>query len=166
MRFINLPLVLVLIIGLLSCATQKNAAEIVALKNSVENRDFTFNAQQVLPRDYRISQIFPNANAQLYNLSPGYIVKVNGDSLLVDLPFFGRAFQAPVDPTKGGIKFATNSYEMRQSSGRKGTLEVNIYPRNTNDVQQMFLSISSSGYATLNVISNQRESINFYGIIQ
>lgn len=166
MRLINVSLALMLIVGLFSCATPKNTAEIAGLKSSIENRSFTFQAQQVLPRDYRISQIFPNANTQLYNLSPGYIVKVSGDSLIVDLPFFGRAYQAPMDPTKGGIKFTTDNYEMRQSNGRRGTMEVTIFPQNTNEVQQMFLSISSGGYATLNVISYQREPINFYGIIQ
>ncbi len=159
-------LVFVFVFALPSCTTQKNSAAIAALKSAIENRDFTFHAQQVLPRDYRISQIFPTANAQMFNLSPGYVVKVMNDSLVVDLPFFGRAFQAPMDPTKGSIKLTTTNFTIKQSKGRKGNIDVTIYPQNSNEIQQMYLTISESGYATLSVISYQREQIGFYGIAQ
>lgn len=148
-----------------SCSAPKDLATSSELKEALSNQHFTFNAQQVVPRDYRITQIFPNATNQIFHLDPGYQVKIHPDSLDVYLPFFGRAFQAPVDPAKGGIKFVSSDFDVRTTKGKKGMTEMKILPRDTRDVQQLFLSVSASGYATLSVISTQKESINFYGIV-
>lgn len=162
----NLIITLVLAIVFSCCSTPKNTAVVSAeLKNALNNRTFTFEAQQVVPRDYRISQLFPNAG-QIYHLNAGYEVKVRPDTLDVHLPFYGRAYQAPMDPTKGGIKFTSTDFDIKAGKDRKGNTELTFLPRDSREVQQMFLTVSASGYATLNIISYQKETINFYGIVQ
>ena len=46
-------------------------------------------------------------------LSPYYYLKVSKDTVVAYLPYFGRAYTAPADPTEGGIKFTSTKMCIR-----------------------------------------------------
>jgi len=133
----------------------KDAEKIAAIKNLVDSQDYVFIPQSAMPMAGRVRQ-----------LTPDFELKVTKSSIISYLPYFGRAYTAPIDPTQGGIQFTSKDFEYTATPKNKGGWEVLIKPKDYRDVQQMNLSISSTGYATLQVTSTSRQPISFNGIIQ
>jgi hypothetical protein len=154
-----LPLLLIAIgsqvtAGAQTAQTDKKAEKRAAIKNLVESQHYDFRAQTVMPMGGRTRQ-----------LTTEYDVRVTKESIVSYLPYFGRAYSAPIDPTKGGIQFTSKDFGYTISNGKKGGWDVLIKPKDNPDVQSMSLNISDDGYATLQVISAQRQPISFYGDI-
>lgn len=99
-------------------------------------------------------------------LSFGYDLQVAPDSLISHLPYFGRAYSAPIDPSKGGIQFISTDFNYQVEEKEKGGWIVTILPEDYNDVQQMYLHVTESGYATLHIVSTFRQPISFHGRIK
>jgi len=138
----------------------KQAAKMQAVKSMIGNMNFVFQANYVNPQ-----------RGGSKSLDYGYDLVVSKDTLNAFLPYFGRAYTAPVDPTEGGIKFRTTKFSYTAKTNKKGGWSILIVPkeRNSNDmrdVQALRLSVTSDGYASLNVTSTNREPISFDGYIE
>ena len=129
-------------------------AKEITLQHAIESIHFIFKAQSAFPMRGGMRQ-----------LTSEYDLKVNGDSITAYLPYFGRAYVAPIDPAKGGIQFTSrqNDYSLKI---KKNSSEITIAPKNIQEVRQLFLSISSNGNARLQVISNTRDPISFNGYVE
>ena len=124
------------------------------LQQAIQSKHFIFKAQSAFPMRGGMRQ-----------LTSEYDLKVNGDTLIAYLPYFGRAYIAPIDPGKGGIQFTSweNDYTSRM---KKSNWEITMIPKNIQEARQLFLSISSNGNARLQVISNTRDPISFNGYVE
>ncbi len=101
------------------------------------------------------------------NLLTGFSLVVKGDSVNCYLPYFGRAFAGiPYGSNSGGIEFAGIPKSYRSKAKKKGSYEITIVPpaEPGTDVRELNLQVTSSGYATLRVSSNNRQSISFTGV--
>jgi hypothetical protein len=98
-------------------------------------------------------------------LNAGFDMKVLTDSINTYLPYFGRAYTADYGKG-GGINFTSSKFDYKLKEKSKGGWELMIKPGDTKDVTQLNYSVSSNGYATLQVISNSRQAISFYGVIE
>jgi hypothetical protein len=125
-----------------------------ALKNIVEAKQYVFIAETAQPVSGRNRQ-----------LSPGYKLELRTDTLISDLPYFGRAYTAPIDPAEGGIQFTSTDFEYQVNPGKKGSWDISIKPKNGKDANRFSLYISKSGKASLQVVSNNRQAISFNGYI-
>ena len=132
----------------------KKAAKLAAIKNMVESQNYVFKAQTVLPMSGPTRQ-----------LTTDYDVKITKQSIISYLPYFGRAYSAPMDPTKGGIQFTSKDFDYTLTPGKKDGWSVLIKPKDYRDVQQMTLTISSTGYASVQVTSTNRQPISFNGTV-
>ena len=139
-----------------SCSASKQAEDqkATAVKNLVDTRHYVFRAQSVLPMGGRSRQLTTN-----------YDLRVYGDTLIADLPYFGRAYTAPIDPNEGGIHFTSTRFSYKISDAKKGGWNVQILPQDAKDVRELNLYISEAGYGSLQVSSNNRQSISYNGII-
>lgn len=133
----------------------KDAEKIVQVRNLVDSQNYIFIAQSASPMSGRLRQ-----------LTPDYDLKITKSSIVSYLPYFGRAYTAPLDPSKGGIQFTSKDFEYTATPRAKGGWDVLIKPKDYRDVQQMSLNISSTGYATLQVTSTSRQPISFNGYIR
>ena len=124
------------------------------IKNLVATQSYVFKAQTALPMSGRTRQ-----------LTSEYEVKVAKDSVITWLPYFGRAYTAPLDPSKGGIQFTSRKFDYTVNNGKKGGWNIQISPKDADDVRQMVLMLSEDGYGTLQVTSNNRQPIMFNGYI-
>lgn len=132
----------------------QNSQESEALiSRIVETQNYVFRAQQVMPAAGRTRQ-----------LNTDYDLRVSRDSVASWLPYFGRAFRAPMDPTKGGIQFTSTDFEYATNQRNDGW-EITIKPKDTRDVQELFLTVFKNGNATLRVSSISRQPISFSGIV-
>lgn len=132
---------------------EKAAAKKAAIQKAVESRNFTFQAQSASPM--RGGNI---------NITMEYDVRITGDSVISYLPFYGRAYVAPMDPTDNPMRFTSTKFSY-DSKTQKNGYEIVIKPTDTKDVKQMRLSISENGYGTLSVTNLNRDPISFYGYI-
>ncbi|MBN9384553.1 MAG: DUF4251 domain-containing protein [Chitinophagaceae bacterium] len=138
-----------------STKQDKQSAKEAAIKSLVDSQNYVFVAQSALPLSGRVRQ-----------LTSDYDLRVTKNSIISYLPYFGRAYQAPLDPTKGGIQFTSKDFDYTTTPGKKSGWTVQIKPKDYRDVQQMTLSISASGYGSLQVVSTNRQPISFNGYIK
>jgi hypothetical protein len=136
-------------------AQKKLSPKQVEIKNCIDSQQYIFRAQQAIPM-----------SGQTRNLTTEYDMQVTPDSITTFLPYFGRAYNAPLNPTDGGgIKIKTKNFDYAVKVRKNGGWEITIKPKETQDVQQMYLTVSVNGYATLQITSVNRQPISFYGYI-
>jgi len=138
-----------------STRAQKDSVKTARLAAMIEQKDFVFKADMVYPLGGRSR----NLSADNYDLV------IAGDTVTAYLPYFGRAYSAPINPSGGGIEFTSTNVDYSSTVRKKGGWEISIKRKDGNDPQQMFLTISTGGYATLQVSSVNRQSISFNGTI-
>jgi hypothetical protein len=136
-------------------ASPPQTSKAVAMKNLIDSGVYVFRAQSVMPMSGRVRQL----------TTDDYTLKITREKITSDLPYFGQAYTAPMDPTKTGIQFTSKDFSYTMTPRKKGGWDVVIKPKDYKDVQQMSLNISSAGYASLQVISNSRQAISFNGIV-
>jgi hypothetical protein len=139
---------------------ERRAAKAEAVKKMVDESNYVFVANSASP-----------LGGGLRQLTSEYDLKITKDTITAWLPYFGVAHIAPIDPTEGGIKFTTTNFEYTTTRVKNGNWRILIKPRDKNigdmrDVQQMWLTISENGYASLQVISTNRDPIMFDGELQ
>jgi hypothetical protein len=123
-------------------------------KELVESKNFVFKAQSVQPMGGPSRQ-----------LTSDYDLKLLGDSIVSYLPYFGRAYTAPDPGDPGGINFTSTAFEYKAKPKKKGGWNIDIKPTDTKDVRHLTLSVGETGYAQLQVTSNSRQNISYYGYI-
>jgi hypothetical protein len=124
------------------------------MKALVEGKRYVFQAQMAQP-----------SRGTARQLTGGYELRVSGDTLIAQLPYFGRAYQAPSDMRGGGIDFTSTDYGYSIEPRRKGRWNIAFDLKGKTDVRSMTLSVSEDGYASLQVLSNNREPISFTGVV-
>lgn len=121
-------------------------------KRIVEEKNFVFIAQQA-----------SSARGNIVPLTAGYDFTVTSDTVIAYLPFFGRAFSAPYGG-EGGIQFTSTSFNYNVTP-KKNRWEISIKPNDASNIQQIYIDVSSSGYASMRVTSVNRTQMNFSGYI-
>ena len=124
------------------------------VQKMVEAQDYKFVAQRALPMSMRS-----------ISLTPEYDLCVSNDAITAYLPYYGRAYTAPMDPTEGGIKFESKDFDYRIENAKKGGWIVRIDIKDAKRRIDMILQISTSGSANLSVNDNTRQTITFNGYI-
>ena len=109
--------------------------------------------------------VSPTGGSTIY-LTSRYDMSVGKDSLQTFLPYFGRAYMAPVNPSQGGIQFTSTDFTYNVEERKKNGWDITILPKDTRDVRQLYLSVFEDGRATLQVISNNRQAISYSGHIR
>lgn len=154
---------------------EKKAREAAVFKDLLENKQFTFTAQQAYPMAGSARDIasipglnrggFP-FNGVAWQLNGAYDVVVKQDTVICYLPYFGRAFVAPYGSSDTGIKFTSKDFDYSIKPQRKDGWYVTIKPNDVQGMQSLQFAVSSSGYTTLQVIDNNRQTISFNGVVE
>jgi len=155
----NLFILLLIVSAGLSAASaqtstkDKKAAKVAAIKSNIESKRYTFLANEMIPQSGGSKQ-----------LDYGYDLRITPDSVISFLPYFGRAyFDAPYNPTDGGIKFTSTNFDYKVAEKKKGGWEITIKPKDVKNLTSIVLYVSPNGYASLSVTSFNRDFITFYG---
>lgn len=151
---------LVVIFAMFSCSNttrmvNQRVTDAAQIQSVLEQKNFTFVAESVLPM-----------RGTLRMLNERYDLQVKGDTLISDLPYFGRARTAPMNPSDVGIHFTSTKYNYDISQAGKKSRNIVIKPLDHNDVRQMILQVFDNGKATLNVTQNSKDAISYNGYIR
>ncbi len=148
-----LPFVLVTVFS--NAQDSKKRQETPDVKALVEEQRFEFVAESANPMRGR----------SIY-LSPGYTFFVSKDTVESDLPYYGRAYQAPMNPSDAGIKFTSTDFTYTIKDRKKKGWDIFIKTNDASPPTQANLSIFADGSASLRVTSMDKQSISFYGYIR
>ena len=140
-----------------SCSSTKKAGKLKVedIRSMINAQRFTFVAERVNPL---------RGSSRI--LSSNYEVSLKRDTMDCYLPYFGRAYQAPLDPSKGGLDFKSFKFSYNVTLNNNDEWQVYISPKDYSEVQQLYFQIFGNGTATLNVINTNRDPISFYGHIE
>jgi hypothetical protein len=132
---------------------QQEQAEKV--QKMVEAQNYKFVAQRALPMSMRS-----------VNLTSEYEMSVSKDTIKAHLPYFGRAYVAPMNPLEGGIRFESKDFIYRLENTKRGgwTAYINIIDAARRI--EMILNVTTGGSASLLVNDNVRQSISFNGYVE
>lgn len=136
-------------------AADKSDAKKAAFKNMVDSQHFVFVAQSVTP-----------LRGQFRSLTSSYDITISKDTMVSYLPYFGRAYSAPIDPSKAALNFTSTSFSYSVTAHKKNGWNVVVKPKDNTDIQQLLFTIFDNGSASLNVTSTSRDPISFNGYIQ
>lgn len=135
---------------------EKKAAREQAVKNLIESTHYRFVARTAQPM-----------SGGSINLTSEYDLVVDSTQIRSFLPFFGRAYYAEYGSSEGGIKFDNKADKYTVDwNAKKKTYRINIKVKGKRDVYQLLLDVGISGYANLTIISNDKQSISYYGAIE
>ena len=99
-------------------------------------------------------------------LTSSYDVRVNSDSLISYLPYFGRAYSAPIDPTNIGTQFTSTNFTYQINSAKSNQWQVSLIPKDVQSIQEFVFTIFDNGSTTLNVLSTSRDQISYAGYLK
>jgi hypothetical protein len=143
-----------------ACGSARSAAEkeerAAGIRRAVEVPDFIFEATYAYPTGYR----------SIY-LSPYYDVKVSPDTVKAYLPYYGRAYRAPMDPRQGGFHFTSTDFTYQFSPGkREGNWICEVDIHDLDRPVTFRFDIWENGTARLDVSDTDRQLISFQGDIE
>lgn len=134
---------------------EQKSAKAAEISNLVETKHFVFRPQSATA-----------SRGATQQLSYGYSLAVSPDEVVSDLPYFGRAYSAPINPSDGGIKFKSTEFDYTVKNRKKGGWDITLVPKDVNNAPKVYLSVAANGNTSLRVISTNRESISFSGFIE
>lgn len=123
-----------------------------AVEHAISTQEYIFHARTALPQRGR--SVFLDAR---------YDVTVSKDSIVAYLPYFGRAYTAPIGRDQDGIQFTSTDFDYSVEKKRKRRWEIRIKPNDVQEVQELYLSVSKNGFGSLQVTSTNRQAISFNG---
>ncbi len=150
-------LVLLSILAMISLNTlaQKNKLEKQEqIKKLLESKVFVFSPQSATP-----------STGGMIQLTSEFYLKINKDSLDSYLPYYGVANQARFGERDSPLEFTSTDFDYTMTTTKNGSYDISIKLNDPNDPNQINLSVSTAGYTTVRVISNNRQPISFYGDI-
>lgn len=134
---------------------EQKAAKAAEVKGMVDAKRFVFQAQSAMP-----------SKGPTQQLTPGYTLKVGPEEVVADLPYFGRAYQAPMNPSESGIKFTASKFDYTVKNTKKGSFDIAIIPHEISNTPKLYFTISPKGSASLRVIGGDKQPISFNGYIE
>jgi len=120
----------------------------------IDSKRFVFEAQSMTPM-----------RGGMRTLTPGYALKVSPDTITCDLPYMGRAYQAPMGSSDGGMKFQGFKFDYTVKEKKKGWT-VNINTKEVSGNPRIILTIFDNATARLTISSSTKESISYSGYVR
>jgi hypothetical protein len=147
---------LMLCFALILCMqTQAQDSTKQTIKTAVDAKHFVFQPTTMTP-----------SRGRTKHLDPGYFFKVNGDTLKVYLPYVGRAYSAPIDPSDAGFDFTSTNYTYTVTEGKKKSYDIVVKTNGKTSNADFYLTVYDNGTAYLRANSSDREGISYNGSIK
>jgi Domain of unknown function (DUF4251) len=141
----------------ISCTGSKEAAQTPAfdVKQAVESNQWIFVARQSTPMGRR--PIMTNGY---------YDIKLSNDSLVSQLPYFGRSTGISTPGSGNPMNFTATGVQVTKEAGKKSGWNISIKPINYREVTNLQFSIFENGTASLNVTLLNNSGISYSGFIK
>lgn len=159
MKRLNFYLIMLTSIFMLaSCTAGKKMVDNRSVKEKIESQRYTFKADYVSPT---------SAGFQPRYLTSEYTLKVTPDTVQAYLPYFGRAYEAPFNPSDGGFKFTSTNFNYELKQGKKpGNWIINIKIHDQRQRVEFNFEVWDNGKGDLRVFDQSKQPISFQGELE
>lgn len=142
---------------LIKCSSSKTTTTLEKgmIEDMIRNHSFIFVAERMNPLRGR-SRI----------LTSSYDVRVKNDSLVSFLPYFGRAYTAPIDPTKVGTQFTSTNFTYQVNAEKNDRWRVSLIPKDVSSIQELLFTIFDNGTTSLSITSTSKDHISYEGYLK
>lgn len=130
---------------------EKEAAQKESVAAMVKNREYVCAVNTANPN-----------GGKLIQLTPGYSIKIAGDSLICNLPYYGRAYSVS-STTGNGYNFNSTFFDYVLTERKKGGWDIRIKTKDQQENPEFFITIFDSGSTTIRANSMNRGSISYSG---
>lgn len=146
----------VFVLSISGCKSVQNNKPMMGkdLADKIESADYTFIPRMAISADGRALQ-----------LSSTFSLRISHDSIIADLPYYGRAYVSSRPPAESGIKFISSKFDYNIEKNDNGC-NINISTLDKDTKFNLLLTINNKGNASLTINENSRQSIVFYGGIE
>lgn len=137
----------------LTPAEKQAQAETVAamIADSIAGRTFTIEVNYVRPQ--RMDSRFLNST---------YTVRILGDSIMSNLPYYGVAYRASFE-REGPLDFDGNISRYYVAHPKKDVTQVKFFTRNKLEYIEYIIDFYNDGKCSVSIISAERDKISFDG---
>ena len=132
----------------------RKAQHDAAIKNLIDSGKYIF-----------VANYATTATGMVHYLTSDYALQFGKDTLDVYLPYFGRVYIAPMDLTEVSTQFISTNFEHYLSTSNNGGWELVLLPKDVKHGQKLQLIINHDGYASLKILANDRDPIDYQGYI-
>ena len=148
---------LLMILCFAGAITQTNAQDTTKqpIKTIVDSKHFSFEPINITTGRGSIKQ-----------LTPGYIFQINDDTLKTYLPYFGRAYTAPINSSDVGFDFTTTDFTYSVSEGKKNRIIVDVKTNGRVNNVEFSLVVYDNGSAYLRANASDRQSVSYNGKVR
>ena len=140
------------------CSSAKHStgtASTEGIAQAIANDNWIFIADRALPQRGRTR-----------NLTGQYEVRCSKDTIVSYLPYFGRAYSAPVLETTSPLDFKSTDFTISKAQNDKGRWNISVRPKDYREVQSFDFTLFDNGSAQLNVQLTNRSPISFNGFVR
>jgi len=134
-------------------ASAQDSSAMAMVKKWVEAKAFTFEASTMTPSKGGMRQL----------TGVNYTVRVSGDTLISDLPYFGRVFNVSSITGDNGMNFTSYQFTYDSKAGKKNKWLLTIKTKDLNADRDLSFVFFDNGTATLNITSSDRQFISYQG---
>ena len=136
-----------------ACTSTSNAVSNAVNAEKIRDRQFQFQAQSAMP-----------TGGKLISVTPDFDVRLQGDSLISYLPYYGKTYAAAGMRTESPLNFSTNQFSYEVMPSKIGW-DITIKPTDKREIESYLFKISTTGSATLFVTLSNSQPISFNGRI-
>lgn len=134
-------------------ASAQDSSAMAMVKKWVEAKAFIFEASTMTPSKGGMRQL----------TGVNYTVRVSGDTLISDLPYFGRVFNVSSITGDNGMNFTSYQFTYDSKAGKKNKWLLTIKTKDLNADRDLSFVFFDNGTATLNITSSDRQFISYQG---
>ena len=136
-----------IIVLLFSCAvfiqTQAQDSTKQTIKGLIDTKQYVFEPTSTSGGGGRVRQ-----------LTPGYFFEIKDDTLKTYLPYYGRAYTAPMNPSDIGYDFTTTNFSYDVAEGKKNSYNIVIRTKDKTYNPEFTLTVYDNGTAYLRASSS------------
>lgn len=117
----------------------------------------------VISENYKIdvNSAFPMGGRSI-PLTSRYSLEIRNDSIISNLPYYGRAYSIPYGGGDG-LNFKAIIKEYSMDMDKKGRARIKCIARNPEDQYEFNVTIYDNGSASIDVNMQNRQTISFIG---
>ena len=132
---------------------EEKAAIEATVQENLDNRSFEIEVDQMNPMRGGAKHV------------TNYSLKVDGDKLISQLPYFGQAWNLPYGGGKG-MNFESKIREYFETMPKVDMREITLTTNNGEDTFLFVIDVFTNGKTTIRVRSRNRESIEYQGMMR
>ena len=124
------------------------------IEQLVKDKRFTINVESMSPR-----------RGGFRRLTTLYTFQVTPDTVVTDLPYAGRAYQASMGTDDAGIKFLSRDFDYQSTPGKKGAWEIQLKLKDTRNYPTVNITLQPGGSASIRISPIDKDFISYTGTV-